>query len=262
MPFASRENDFMELNVVSYNIWCHNQPGENSVNSRAPRLKKVLEETDADIIGLQECTPPWLEHLEEDFGSKYEIFNVWRAKHNHESTPMMWKKDRFECLDKGCFWLSDTPEVESLGLDEWKCHRTCLWAKLKDKKTGKVFTFMNTHFGFGDPCQLHSVEIIRKYNSERCPSPAVITGDFNMRPDFPAYNAMTDWYTDVNMATAKDVSNTFHGNEPSQHWDSLIDYCFIDKGFQAISYRRITDKVCGHYPSDHYAIQTVIQFAE
>ena len=252
----------MELNVVSFNIWCHDQPGKNSVNSRAPRLKEVLDPIDADIIGLQECTPNWLTHLEEDFSSKYEIFNVWRASHNHESTPMMWKKERFDCLDKGCFWLSDTPEVESLGADEWKCYRTCLWAKLQDKKTGKIFLHMNTHFGFGDPCQLHSVELLHKYHLENGPYPTMITGDFNMRPDFAAYKAMTELYTDVNMATDKDMGNTFHGNDANQHLDSLIDYCFIDKGFQAISYRRITDKVGGHYPSDHYGIQAVIQFAE
>ena len=252
----------MELNVVSFNIWCHDQPGKNSVNSRAPRLKEVLDPIDADIIGLQECTPNWLTHLEEDFSSKYEIFNVWRASHNHESTPILWRKDKFTCLDKGNFWLSDTPEVESEGWCEWKCNRICTWAKLQDKKTGEIFLLMNTHFGFGDPCQIKSAKLIHEYNLNLGNCPTVITGDFNMQPDFPAYTAMNEWYTDVNIATTKDMCNTFHGNEPNQHWDSLIDYCFIDKGFQAISYRRITDKVGGHYPSDHYGIQAVIQFAE
>lgn len=249
----------MNLNVVSFNIWCHDMPGENSVDSRAPRLKKVLEKVDADIIGLQECTPAWLTHLEKDFGNEYEIFNIWRASHNHESTPILWKKDRFECLDKGCFWYSDTPDVESLGLDEWKCYRTCLWAKLQDKNTGKIFTFMNTHFGFGDPCQLHSVALTKEYNCKIGLFPTVITGDFNMRPHYSAYKAMANFYTDVNMATTKDTANTFHGNGTNQHLDSLIDYCFVDSGFNPISYRRITEMVDGLYPSDHYGIQATIE---
>ena len=252
----------MNLNVVSFNIWCHDMPGENSVDSRAPRLKKVLEKVDADIIGLQECTPPWLSHIEEDLGDKYEIYNVWRASHNHESTPILWKKDKFTCLDKGNFWLSDTPEVESEGWCEWKCNRICTWAKLQDKNTGNIFTFMNTHFGFGDPCQLQSVELLRKYNLQNGSFPTVITGDFNMRPYFSAYIAITGLYTDVNMATTKDTANTFHGNGTNQHLDSLIDYCFVDSGFKPVSYRRITDKVEGLYPSDHYGIQSIIKFAE
>lgn len=249
----------MELNVVSFNVWCHNQPGQNSISSRAPRLKEILTKTDADIIGMQECTPSWLEHLEEDFGSKYEIFNVWRAKHNHESTPILWKKDKFSCLDKGCFWLSDTPDVESEGWCEWKCNRICTWAKLQEKATGKIFLFMNTHFGFGDQCQIKSANLMHEYNLKFGDYPTVITGDFNMHPDFPAYKAVTGWYADVNMATDKDMGNTFHGYKQAENLDERIDYCFVDNGFQPISYRRVTDKVWGLYPSDHFGIQATIK---
>lgn len=252
----------MELNVVSFNIWCHNQPGKNSIASRAPRLKEILTNMDTDIIGMQECTPSWLEHLEEDFGSKYEIFNVWRAKHNHESAPILWKKDKFSCLDKGCFWLSDTPDVESEGWCEWKCNRICTWAKLKEKESGKIFLFMNTHFGFGDSCQTKSAKLIHEYNLKLGNYPTVITGDFNMRHNYPAYKDMSALYRDVNMATGKDMGNTYHGYEPGKHQEDLIDYCFINEDFHPVSYRRITDKVEGLYPSDHYGIQATIQFAE
>ena len=249
----------MELNVVSFNVWCFSPPGKNHIFFRGPRLMKVLRKTDADIIGLQENTPKMMKHLVRSLGKKYEIYNVYRAKHNLESTPILWKKDRFECLDKGCFWLSDTPDVESQGWDETKCYRVCLWAKLKDRKTGKVFTFMNTHFGFGEQCQLSSVDLIHKYNLEKSPFPTVITGDFNMRPDFAAYKAMTELYTDVNMATAKDMGNTFHGYHPEQNSDALIDYCFVDDGFKPVNYRRITDTFLGLYPTDHYGVQAIIE---
>lgn len=252
----------MNLNVVSFNIWCFSPLGKYSVFSRALRLKKILNKVNADIIGVQECTPKWLKHLHRDYGKNYEIFNVYRATHNLESTPILWKKDKFTCLDKGCFWLSDTPEVESEGWCEWKCNRICTWAKLKEKATGKIFIFMNTHFGFGDQCQLKSVKLMREYNLKLGGYPTVITGDFNMHPDDPAYKDMSTLYRDVNMATAKDTGNTYHGYQPEKNLESLIDYCFIDTGFQPVSYRRITDKVNGLYPSDHYGIQSVIQYAE
>lgn len=249
----------MKLNVVSYNIWCADPPGNKSIFFRAKRLKKVLNKLDADIIGMQECTPKWLRHLEKDYGKEYEIFNVYRAAHNHESTPILWKKDKFNCLDKGCFWLSDTPEVESEGWCEWKCNRICTWAKLQEMKSGNVFLFMNTHFGFGDSCQTKSVKLMHEYILKLGNYPTVITGDFNMRPNYPAYKDMSALYRDVNMATTKDIGNTFHGYKPEKNKEDLIDYCFINKGFQPVGYRRIIDKAWGLYPSDHYGIQATIQ---
>ena len=48
------------IKVVSYNIRYTNDPNGRSVEERAPRLKKLLEEYDPDIIGFQEVTPIWL----------------------------------------------------------------------------------------------------------------------------------------------------------------------------------------------------------
>ena len=99
---------------------------------------------------------------------------------------------------------------------------------------------------------------MHEYNQKLGNYPTVITGDFNMHPDYPAYKEMAVHYRDVNMETTKDMCNTFHSFQPEEHAKELIDYCFIDNGFQPISYRRITDKVGGHYPSDHYGIQAII----
>jgi endonuclease/exonuclease/phosphatase family metal-dependent hydrolase len=252
----------MELNVVSFNIWCHNQPGKYSIVSRAPRLKEVLKIIDADIIGMQECTPTWLKHLEKDYGKEYEIFNVYRAAHNHESTPILWKKDKFTCLLKGNFWLSDTPEVESEGWCEWKCNRICTWAKLQDKATGKVFLFMNTHFGFGDACQTKSAKLMHEYNLKLGECTTVITGDFNMIPDDIAYGEMTRYYTDVNAVTAKDLRSTYHGYAPEEHPNSHIDYCFVDDKIIPVNQRIIDAIVDGKYPSDHFGLEIDLNIPE
>jgi endonuclease/exonuclease/phosphatase family metal-dependent hydrolase len=118
---------------------------------------------------------------------------------------------------------------------------------------------MNTHFGFGDQCQLKSVKLMREYNLKLGNYPTFITGDFNMRPDYPAYKDMSALYLDVNVATTNDIGNTYHGYKPDKGKEDLIDYCFINEGFRPISYRRITDKVNGLYPSDHYGIQAIIK---
>ena len=133
------------MKVVTFNLRCGNDPNGNSIEERAPRLKAVMDRYDADLVGFQEVTPAWMEHLTADFGDEYEIFNKYRAEKNLESTPMMWKKDQFECLDKGYFWLSDTPDVSSPSWDEKDQNgipgRICSWVKLRDKATGVTFNF-------------------------------------------------------------------------------------------------------------------------
>ncbi|MBR7133826.1 MAG: endonuclease/exonuclease/phosphatase family protein [Clostridia bacterium] len=248
----------MKINVVSFNIRCGNDPDGNSIPERAPRLKKILSDYDADIIGFQEYTPLWEPFITEYYGEDYEIFNMYRAEKERESAPMLWKKKSFQCIKRGYFWLSDTPEVSSKGWDElFDCYRICMWAVLKHRETGKTFCYMNTHFGFGDDGQIKSVELINKYRKEISDFPTFITGDFNMTPSMPAYKRMTEYFTDVNAVTAKDMRTTYHGYHKKEV-DEHIDYCFVDDSIIPISYEMIETAVDGKYPSDHYGIISVI----
>ena len=65
----------MNLNVISFNIRCCNDPNGYSIEERAPRLNKVVSGYDADIIGFQEYRPWWEARISKYFGDKYEIFN-------------------------------------------------------------------------------------------------------------------------------------------------------------------------------------------
>lgn len=247
----------MELNVVSFNIRCANDRDGNSIAERAPRLKKVLADCNADIIGLQEMVPEWEIYIRKYYEDEYEIFNKYRATQELEAAPILWKKDVFQCVRKGYFWLSDTPEKESKGWDElYDCYRICMWVILEHKASGKRICYMNTHFGFGDKGQVQSVELIRKYQQEYSEYPAFITGDFNMYTSSPAYKKMTEYFTDVNMATAKDIRPTYHGY--NQGGEGLIDFCFADAAIRSVSYKRIDDLVDGKFPSDHYGILMVL----
>lgn len=249
----------MNLKVITFNIRCADDVPDNTIDERAPRLKKVLDKYDADVIGFQECTPNWLKHLENYYSDEYEIFNKYRAETNHESTPIMWKKDKFELVKKGVFWLSDTPEEESNGWDEIGCYRTCLYAILREKESGKIFNFMNTHFGFGDKCQVDSAELINKYKQKISEYPSFVTGDFNMTPDMAGYKKMTEFFTDVNIVTAKDMKTTFHGYDLNHSKNDHIDYCFIDEKIKPVNSNVIYDLVDGHFVSDHYGIEFMLE---
>ena len=250
----------MKLKVISFNIRCCDDKNGNSVAERAPRLATVTAPYDADVIGFQEYTPLWEKPIEEYFGGKYEIFNKYRTDTGHiESAPMIWKKDKFECLKKGCFWLSDTPEVMSGGWDTYGHNRTCQYAVLKDRESGECFAFMNTHFGFGEENQVKSAKLILEYAEKLSEYPAFITGDFNMTPSSPAYAQMVTGMTDANEVTIKDRRSTYHGYEPEVDKNEHIDYCFINEKVKPITMKIIDELVDGKFPSDHFGVYVEIE---
>lgn len=250
----------MELNIVSFNIRCADDENGNSIEERAPRLSKIISDYDVDLIGFQEFTPKWKNKIKKYFGDKYEIFNKYRAETEEESAPILWRKDKFECVKTGYFWLSDTPEIESKGWDElYDCHRMCVYTILRDKENDKKFTFMNTHFGFGDDGQIKSVKLIDEYSKKISSYPTFIVGDFNMKPDSIAYDLMSKIFTDVNAVTENDLRTTYHGYHPEKITDAHIDYCFTDEKIRPVSQKIIDDLVNDMFPSDHYGLYIKIE---
>lgn len=250
----------MKISVISFNIRCCDDIGGNSIAKRAPRLSEITSRYNADIIGFQEYRPKWEEHISKYYGEKYDMFVKYRSqKGDVEAAPILWLKEKFDCLKTGYFWLSDTPEIESRGWDElYNCYRMCEYVVLKEKKSGKAFTVMNTHFGFGDKGQLSSAKLINEYSKKISDLPTLITGDFNMTPESVGYNEMIKNFTDVNAATAKDLGTTFHNYYPKKVDNQHIDYCFVDKNIVPISQKIIRDTIKGKFPSDHYGLYIIL----
>lgn len=245
----------MRIKIISFNIRCTNDADGHSIQERAPRLATVTEPYHADIIGLQEYTPLWEPYIEGCFGTDYEFYNQYRTDTGWlEAPPILWKKDTFDCLQRGYFWLSDTPEIMSGGWDEAKHNRICLYVILKHKESGTIFTYMNTHFGFGEENQIKSVRLLHTYKEKISSYPTVLTGDFNLNPTSKPYEEMMKWMTDVNARTANDRRGTYHGYTLTGEGHRHIDYCFVGEKVQPIAFEIIDKLVDGKFPSDHYGI--------
>lgn len=71
----------------------------------------------------------------------------------------------------------------------------------------------------------------------------------------PIYKKMTEYFTDVYMATVGDIRPTYHSyGRRSGH----RDYCFSDEKVTPISYSLLDGTENGKYPSDHYKILAVV----
>lgn len=248
------------MKVVSFNIRCANDANGHSVAERAPRVKALIDKYDPDVIGFQEVVPRWMEHIPGHYSDTYEIFHKYRDDRvDIEGCPILWKKDKFECLDKGYFWYSDTPDIHSKGWCSWGHYRICMWAKLRDKEKGVDFHFFNTHFGFGDAGQIGSTKLILDHIKNLDAHAVVLTGDFNMTNDYPAYKDMVKGMVDINTVTAQDYRMTCHGYNADRQ-GKPIDFCFISPhNVKPICYKRIDETFDGKFPSDHYGVYAEVE---
>lgn len=245
----------MNLKVISFNIRCVDDANGHTIKERAQRLAIITQRYDADVMGLQEYTPFWEQDIDKIIGEEYAFFYKYRADNGWvESAPILWKKDKFACIRKGCFWLSDTPEAMSGGWDEEGHNRICLFVILQEKETQKTFALINTHFGFGCENQVKSVRLMHEYMQKLRPYPVIFTGDFNMIPSSMGYAEMIAKMRDVNELTVRDRRSTYHGYAPETDKNAHIDYCFITEDITPISLKIIDERADDKFPSDHYGI--------
>ena len=185
------------LRCCTFNIRLKNDGDDKAGfgwNVRRDRVANYIREKAIDVVGMQEVLHPQLLDLLERL-PQYDYVGVGRAdgKTRGEYSPIFFLKDKYEVLDKGNFWLSETPDVP--GSKGWDAaiERIASYAKLKDKATGKIFMAVNTHFDHvGVMARRESAKLImRKIQEIVGNRPAVVTGDFNVTEDDEAYVTMT-----------------------------------------------------------------------
>ncbi|MBQ4137236.1 MAG: InlB B-repeat-containing protein, partial [Clostridia bacterium] len=233
-----------------------------SPSARAPYMARTILEYEPDIIGLQEANATWYSELAHLFGEEYGSIVKWRTTTDSESTPIFYKKDKFELLDSGYFWLSDTPDVQSLG---WGAnfHRICCWVKLKIKTTGKEFYYFNTHWDFSEAPQLGSAKLFYDKIKNKCQDlPVILTADFNMTWNSEGYAMLRSFLTESNHE--RNPQHTYNNLNDGAN-SILIDYLFytadniISQNYTVIKDRIITDDYNYHL-SDHYGIFNDLYF--
>ena len=218
--------DAIKIRWATFNIRCVSGD-DYKINcgweQRKELVARYLTDNEIDICGMQEVTDAQMTYLRKNLRG-YGSVGVGRTdgKRKGEATPVFYRKDRFKALDKGNCWLSETPDV--VGSKGWDAalERIASWVKLKDKKTGRVFMAVNTHFDHvGKVARRESAKLIMRKIQEIVGSdPAVVTGDFNVSESDEAYKTMVSNEFQMNDAYHMTDNNT--GATYTYH-----DYCRI-----------------------------------
>jgi len=248
-----------DVRIVSFNIRCNSDsPFIKSIFHRSLLICGQLEEINADSIGFQEVSEEWMPYLEKLL-PEYDYVYLPRAVDDTEAAPVFYLKDKYNLIDSGTFWLSDTPDVYGSKFEASGCVRICTWVLLENKETGETFYHMNTHLDHvSDEARLKQLEVLYgKAKEFENDYPVVITGDFNASSSSQLYKNMIKNFTDCRTAAPiTDNSRTYHdyGNT-----SSIIDFILISNNSKTHVFSTITEKINGCYLSDHNGIWADIE---
>ena len=254
-------NRTSEIKVMSYNIRLSS--GTIKADSiyhwehRKQASLNLMHEENPTVFGLQEACPDQMDYMVENL-PEYGYIGVGRddGKRKGEFMSIFYKKEEVEFIDGGTFWLSETPDQVSKGWDA-ACFRTCTWALLKKKDTGKKFVYMNTHLDhMGKVAREESIKLIVE-RAEKLTGgklPVFITADFNSPTSNaifkPMLEAMLDARVEAPVTDDRGTLNCWGTTPPGV----VIDHVFY-RGAEAQKFEVLRDKDYGApYVSDHYPV--------
>jgi len=259
-----------EINVATYNIRFNNpSDGINAWPNRVDMVAGLLKFHEIDLFGLQESLYGQIQDIEAAL-PEYGWIGTGRddGDKKGEFSPVFYNKKRFKLVDKGQFWLSETPEKPGLGWDA-ACYRVCTWGKFIQNETGKNFYVFNTHFDHvGDTARANSAKMIKAFIEEKSKTeklPVILTGDFNLTPETYPISLIKENLYDSREVTEEPpygplgTYNAFQHNHPL---DRRIDYIFVNDKVKVIKYAVLSDSKENRYPSDHLPVLITISLKQ
>lgn len=252
-------NKVREMRVATYNVRTDTDYDQDwSWDYRKNEVVKLITYHNWDIFGVQETLPNQVQDLAQIKG--YTNYHAEREGDlKGEGLGVYFKTDQFECLNKGFFWLSETPSQVSIH-PEAGCKRIAVWLILKDKKSSKEFLIINTHLDhISDVARLEGMGVVLKeLEQEIANYPTILLGDFNSEPTEILHEELKTQFSYPK--NQRDVftygpAGTFQDFNYDISWSELqeIDY-ILYKDFQCTKQGVLTDSCDRRFPSDHFPV--------
>lgn len=252
------------IRIMSFNIR-YGDVGSASREDREELVSATVLNGHPDSVGLQEATPEWMAYLTDALGDEYAYVGVGRDNGDDEGeyAAIFYLKDKYTAVDSGTFWLSETPDVPSIGWGAY-CYRVCTWVILENKETGEQYLHMNAHFDYAnDTVVTNSANMINEFAAAHSDIPVVYTADMNFNQDSSYYTALINngVLSDTKKIAASTMDYlTYHDSKPFLHSGNVIDFIMVNDKFTAKVYRVVTAGIDGKYVSDHFPIYADISF--
>ena len=255
---AATKEETDVITVVSANVRCLSPEDlfKKSWFYRAPLLIQTLKSAAPDIIGFQEVTPVHKQYLDKALRGFGSVLLYRDDSLIHESCPIYYSESKFDLIDTGAFWLSETPDVMSKG---WGAafNRVCSYVILAQKTDGKQLVVFNTHLdNVSEEARINGIKLVLQKIEQFGGMPSIIMGDFNTGENTETYRTAVSLFNDAKYQTEDtDSGATYQGYGQSLN-DENLDYFMLSKtGIETLSYKVLRDTYDGVYPSDHFPIK-------
>jgi len=269
-----RERAAAELRVMTFNI--RYGTARDSINSWPLRKQltfRVIRDYAPQLLGIQEALRFQLDEIQQALPT-FERVGVGRddGKEAGEYSAILYDRNRFELLENGTFWLSETPEVA--GSKSWgnNITRIVTWARLRDRDLGKTFYVFNTHWDHeSQPSRERSAALlIERIRSRAAASdPVLVMGDFNSGEANPAFKALLATPFDARTGARlyetfrtvhPDATNvgTYHAFKGNSSGDK-IDAILASPEWRTLAARIELFHEGDVYPSDHFPVTATLR---
>ena len=263
-----------DLKVMSYNVrYGTAKDGENHWEKRKDFMAETIKAFDPDLLGTQETLG-----FQRDFLAgtlpDHAVLAVGRedGREQGEMTAIFWRKERFEKVDGGHFWLSETPDVAGSKGWDTSLPRMVTWVRLRDKaRQGKPVLWVNTHFDhIGKVARVESAKLIRdRIGTLGKDCSVIVTGDFNSGEGSEPYKAMfglrgseespvVDSYR-VAHPQREENEGTTTPFQAAPNTGSRIDWIGVSRDWKVIAGGIEHPDREGRTASDHFPVNAVLR---
>lgn len=272
---AGAEGTGDAVRVMSFNVrYGTANDGENHWDKRKDFLADTIRAFDPDLLGTQETLDFQRDHVAAALPG-HEAWGVGRedGAAKGEMCVLFFRRDRFEKLDGGHFWLSESPETAGSKSWDSSLPRMVSWVKLRDRRAPDAppILYLNTHFDHrGTQARIESSRLLRtRVASTGADCRVIATGDFNAGEGSEPYQALfgavegrdsplVDAYRVAHPKPAAD-EGTFSGFRAASTGGPRIDWIAMSRDWRVVEIHIDRTARDGRTPSDHFPVTAVLR---
>ncbi len=273
-----------DISVMTFNIrYGTAKDGPNSWENRKSILLDCLEKYKPDILAVQESMDFQIDAINQYMPGwkaigvgRYHNFQEPSRPHESmggESCKILFDSSKFELIEQGTYWHSDTPDVPASKTWGNSLPRITTWGIFRNVESRKEFVVMNTHCHSGEPYVSNTaILIMRKWREIAGDRPTILLGDFNLGPDSNTHalfcgksgpsdlrGTFRDCWQELNKP--EEEAGTGHGFTGTKE-QRRIDWILVTPDFKIANIEIIYYNENGQFPSDHYPVMARLQCPE
>ena len=236
-------NKLADMEHSKYSVITYND-GDNAT-TKLNQVSQIILDYKPDIVGMQEVQKMHVPMYESKLGHYTSIY------YDHDSSlygaPIFFNNEKFELVESGTQWLSDTPDKKFSSFAVSDYIRSYVYAVLKDKSTGEELVVVNTHVDYVAAANTLQIEVLLECTERFRGRPIIYTGDFNMQNTSDGYKQMYN-------SGLRDCGS-YLGHSIKGH----IDFCFVDQLYVVpTAFKYIDDHEYSETASDHCPVYSEI----